>query len=194
MKNAGFLAAAACVATSAAAQSNGTYLLTSSNTVSPSSPMTTIGIWAAWVDPGATFVYAESDYDLTASDGEFSNAVNVLNGPGSSTGVIAGNVISGAINRNLLIPSTHPPPPVNPILLATYEWSTTDFRSRTVDLHTSETTVFQVGIPSFLGPPLIVDLFPGQFTPGSGVINVVPAPAAWVVLALPLLASRRRRC
>ena len=39
----------------------------------------------------------------------------------------------------------------------------------------------------------LIDLYPQEFTAGSGVINVVPAPAAWLALALPLAAATRRR-
>ena len=177
----------------ALAQTGGTYLLTSSNTVSPGSPTTTIGIWAAWTDPGILFVFAAGDYDLTAGNGVFSNPVNVLNGPGSTTGVIAGNVISGAVNGQLNIPSFPPTPAINPILLATYVWSTTDFTPRAVDLHTSNTTVFTVSFLRYPKSTIYVELYPHEFTPGSGVINVVPAPVAWVVLALPLVAAARRR-
>ena len=183
------------VAVPALGQINGTYLVTSSNTVSPSSPTTTIGVWATWTDPGAHYIFAVSDYDLTAGDGLFSNPVNVLNGPWSSTGVIAGNVISGAVNRQLHIPSMGLiGSRDNPILLATYDWTTTDFTPRTVSLDTSNTSAFIVHewlIPN----PGPWNLFPWEFTPGSGVIIVIPVPAAWVVLALPLVAaSRRRRC
>ena len=173
-------------------QTDATYLLLSSNTVRPSSPTTTIEIWAEWVDPGALYAFVGADYDLTAGDGVFSNPVNVLGGPASSTGVIAGNLISGASNGQ--IPWTTPFPWVpirdNPILLATYDWTTTDFTPRMVDLHTSSTSAFIVGL---IATGLTFQLYPQEFTPGSGAINVVPAPAAWIVLALPLAAATRRR-
>ena len=175
-------------------QFSGTYLLLSSNTVSPSSPTTTIGIWATWTYPNAEWIFAVGDYDLTAGGGVFSNPVNVLNGIGSTTGVIAGHVISGAVNGQF-----HFFPPLigsrdNPILLATYDWTTSNFTPRTVSLHTSNTTRFMI-IPWVIPNSGPLNLFPWGFTPGSGVINVVPAPAAWVVLALPLVtATRRRRC
>ena len=177
----------------ALAQSDGTYLLTSTNTVSPATPTTTIEVWATWTDPGTEWFFATGDYDLTASGGVFSNPVNVLNGIGSSTGVIAGNVIYGAVNGQIHIP------PIgllasrdNPILLATYDWTTSNFTPRTVSLDTSNTTSFMI-LEWVVPNPGPFQLFPRAFTPGSGVINVVPAPAAWLVLALPLVASTRRR-
>jgi len=156
----------------ALAQTNATYLLTSSNTVSPSSPTTTIEIWAAWVDPGAPFVFFGANYDLTAEDGQFSIAVNVINGPSSSTGVITGNVISGAANGQFVLipPPAHPPHSNdNPILLATYDWTTTNFTPRAVDLHTSNTSAFFVIDPNTGNS---IDLYRSEFTPGSGVIIV----------------------
>ena len=178
------------IAGPALAQTDATYLLLSSNTVRPSAPTTTLGIWAAWSDHARMFIFGAGDYDLTASEGQFSNPVNVLLGHGSSTGVIAGNVISSAANGQLYVPPFFPGSRDNPILLATYDWTTTDFTPRAVDLRTSNTSIFIVFSP-FTGE--IVELYPHEFSPGSGVINVVPAPAAWVVLALPLVAATRRR-
>ena len=154
----------------ALAQTNATYLLTSSNTVSPTTPTTTIEIWASWIYAGFTqYTFALGDYDLTANDGQFSNPVNVLNGPSSSTGVIAGNVISGASNGQFIIPVNPTLPPRNPILMATYDWTTADFTPRQVDLHTSQTTRFVVYNPV---PLTIIEMYPQAFTPGSGVIIV----------------------
>ncbi len=191
-----FLLLVLCSAPALAQIGDGTYLLVSSNSVSPMTPITTIEVWAMWRDPKAEWFFGNGDYDLTAGDGEFSNPVNVLNGPGSSTGVIAGNAISGALNGQLHIP------PIgllasrdNPILLATYEWTTTNFAPRTVGLDTSSTTSFIVAWWDRQAPvpPPPRNLFPWGFTPGSGIINVVPAPAAWLALALPLAATTRRR-
>ena len=195
MKNAKISLTIAFLAAPALAQTNGTFVLTSSNTVSPTTPTTTIEIWATWIDPTTQFMFAASDYDLTARDGVFSNPINVLNGPRSSTGIIAGNVISGAINRQLTFCGFAGCPDDNPILLATYDWTTADFTPRVVDLRTSNTSTFLIATELFRPNFFIIELFPNEFTPGSGVINVVPAPAALLVLALPLVAAtRRRRC
>jgi hypothetical protein len=186
-------AAAMAFASDALAQTNGTFLLTSSNTVSPATPSTTIEIWATWDDPANQYRFGVADYDLMAGDGTFSNPVNVLNGPGGSTGNIAGNVISGALNGQVLICGFAgcTGSDDNPILIATYDWSTTDFTPRQVDLITSNTTNFIVGERFSLRT---VQLFPNTFTPGTGTITVVPSPATWLALGLPLAgASRRRR-
>ncbi len=174
---------------SAFAQTNGTYLLTSSNTVSPGSPTTTIEIWATWDDPLRGFGFGGADYGLFAGDGIFSNAINFLHGPGSSTGVITGNVVSGAANGQVVLPGL-PIRTDNPILLATYDWTTTDFTPRSVSLETRNTSNF---ILVSIASGATVQLVPNNFTPGTGVITVVPAPAAWFAIALPLVAARRRR-
>ena len=187
-----YSAAIVLLSVPALAQTNGTYLLRSSNPVSPSSPTTRIEFWATWTDPGGELQFALGNYDLTASEGVFSNPVNVALGPGSSTGVIAGNTISGATNGQIIPPFPPKFGIVNPVLLATYDWTTSDFTARTVDFHTSNTSTFMLGDWRTGG---FTELYPHEFTPGSGVINVVPAPTAWVVLALPLVAAaRRRRC
>ncbi|MCH7792008.1 MAG: hypothetical protein IID31_06990 [Planctomycetes bacterium] len=178
-------------------QITGTYLLTSTNAVSPSSATTTIGVWATWTDPGFPgfkfpFLFLSGDYDLTAGEGVFSNPVNVLQGPGSSTGVIAGNVISGAANGQFHLPPLFVGSLDNPILLATYDWTTTNFTPRTVSLDTSNTTSFMI-LEWVVPNPGPWNLFPGGFSPGSGVINVVPAPAAWILVSLPFVAAARRR-
>jgi hypothetical protein len=171
------------------AQTNGTYLLTSTNVVSPSSPSTTIEVWGTWADPGGELRFVSGSYDLAANEGLFSSPTNVLLGPGSSTGIIAGNTVTGATNGQILI--SIPGPVIdNPILLATYDWTTTNFTPRTVDLQTSNTTTFLLGDWRTGG---FIELVPNNFTPGTAVITVVPAPAAWLVLALPLVASRSRR-
>ncbi len=190
MKNAKISLLIAFLAAPALAQTNGTYLLTSSNTVSPGSPTTTIAIWAAWDDPGTLFHFGGAGYDLTAGEGEFSNAVNVLSGPGSRTGVIAGNVITGAVNGQFFLGGPPNPNANNPILVATYDWTTADFRPRAIDLFTSNTQHFIVVSTQTLHQ---VNLFPQEFMAGSGVINVVPAPVVWLAIALPLVAGRRRR-
>ena len=192
MKNARISLLVILCAAPAIAQTNGTFLLTSSNTVSPTTPTTTVGIWATWFDPGAEVLFRGADYDLTAGDGVLSNPVNRLFGP-FSTGVIAGNVISGAFSGQIHLPPFGSASRDNPILLATYDWTTRDFTPRTVSLHTSNTANFFVALYST--GKVLPNLFPQEFSPGSGVINVIPTPAVWVVLALPLAAAtRRRRC
>ena len=179
----------------AVAQTDGTYLLVSTNAVTPTTPTTTIEVWATWIDPTAEWIFSRGNYDLAAGEGVFSNPVNVLNASGSTTGVITGNVITGAFLGQFHLPSIGLiGSQDNPILLATYDWTTSNFTPRTVSLDTSNTTIFEIVEWAYpILHPIRLNLFPGSFTAGSGVINVIPAQAAWMVLALPLVAGTRRR-
>ena len=60
-------------------------------------------------------------------------------------------------------------PTNSPSLIALYDWTTTDFTPRTVGLLTSNTSLF-VMIDGYTGQR--IELFPDEFTPGSGVIIV----------------------
>ena len=184
-------AAAAVFAGGAVAQTNGTFLLVSTNTGSPRAPTTTIEVWATWVSPD--YLFAGADYDLTAGDGEFTGGELILgNDPPNTMGVLSGRTVIGAamgqIHGILGIFGNED----KPILLATYDWTTTDFTSRTVSLDTSNTSIFIVGL---ILNGVIAELFPHEFTPGSGAINVVHAPSAAGagVLAIVLCAAGRRR-
>ena len=193
---------AACAATAffaggTLAQTNGTYLLKSTYTVSPATPTTTIEVWATWDDPAGTFAFGGTDYDLTAGDGVFSNPVNVLfpSGGLGTPGVTAGNRVTGAALGQLFL---FPPglfqlhKDDNPILMATYDWTATDFTPRVVGLVSSNTTFFTVVNPWLISPNS-TQLYPHEFTPGSGVINVIPAPAVWPIVAVALATGARRR-
>lgn len=180
-------------ATAVCAQTDATYLLVSRDTVGPTTPTTTIEVWAMWNNPAEPHRLYGVTYDLVAGEGQFSNGVNVLNGPLSTVGVIAGKVVSGAFNSQAIICGSVPCSYDNPILLATYDWTTSDFTPRSVGLLTSNTNRFAVAKDLPFGAPIVVDLYPNEFTPGLGIINVVPAPSTLLVLALPLAAIRRRR-
>ena len=199
------LIAVAGLATAVSAQPapplSATYLITSSNDVIQGvSETTTISIWAIWVDPAMDWVIGASNYGLNASEtGWVAGAeVDVLGGPASSVGVLAGASYNGASNGQLHIP------PLgqnfigvrdNPILYATYVWTTNDFTIRTVTLNTSNTTQFQV---AEWGPPplggLLFQMAPELFSAGAGSFEVIPAPSALALLGLGgLVALRRRR-
>ena len=197
------LIAVAGLATAVSAQParplSATYMITSSNDVIRGvSETTTISVWAMWDDPAMDWVIGAGDYDLNASEtGWVADAeVNVLMGPASSFGVLAGASYTGAVNGQLHIP------PIgiigsqdNPILFATYEWTTTDFAIRTITLNTSNTTRYLV---AEWGPPplggLTFGMFPELFSAGAGSFEVIPAPSALALLGLGgLVALRRRR-
>jgi hypothetical protein len=182
----------AALATAAAAQTNATFVITSSNFIHPGTPATTIEVWAAWDDPQGTYLFGGADYDLIAGDGVFFNPINILNGPSSSVGAVAGNSIVGAINGQLHIPplgmfgATD-----NPILLATYEWTTSDFTQRVVNLATENTSNFVVAERR---TGLTTRIFPSGFSPGYGQIHTIPSPSAMAVFAWAgVIALRRKR-
>ena len=178
----------------ALAQTNGTFQFRVSGVASPSSPSVTVEVWAAWdqTRPGE-WALKTANFDLVASDGLWSDPQLLFNGPASGPGTPNGSNLVGAfVNQGGII---HPPPNVNasnPFPLIRAVWTTSDFIPRNVQLRTDNTQYFLLADPATW---FQFNLVPDEFTPGSGVINVVPAPAAWLVLALPLLAAtRRRRC
>ena len=197
------LIAVAGLATAVAAQpadpTNARFEFVVSNVVSPGTSVTSVEVWARWDDPLLEWVFAAGSYDMTAGDGLWSNAVNGHpTAPGSTTGVIAGNVVTAVALGQLHIPSlggTFIGSQDNPFLLATYDWSTTDFTTRTVSLDITAVTNF---IVSEWGPPPLggtnFQMFPQFYSANPGGIQVIPAPSALALLGLGgLVAIRRRR-
>ena len=176
------------------AQTNGTYLIQVSGTVSPLSPTVSVEIWAAWDQPAAgAYYWYGGNLDLVASEGEWSNPVMLLApGPGSNAGTPMNSTITGIAVTQFVCGSFGciPPNTSNPYPLIRAEWTTTDFTPRSVQLF-SEGTMHFVLAESTLHRTF--QLYPSNFTPGSGVINVVPAPAAWPLAGLLLVSPWRRR-
>jgi len=183
------------LAAAASAQSNGTYIIMASNDVDPMNTSTTISVYAAWdqANPG-DFVLGAGNYDLVASDGDFTGANLVLGAdPPNNAGTPAGSRVNGAAIGQVHLPTLGlPGSPDNPILLAEYTWTTTNFANRTVDLSTENTTQFSV-VPGPGGVSINL-VNSGAFSAGSGSFNVTPAPSALALLGLGgLVAARRRR-
>jgi len=162
--------------------------------VTPQNPSVTLTVSAAWEQATyGDFGFNVANYDLVADSGVFTNAVLLLGlNPPNNPGTVTGNRIEDAAIAQFAI--LHSILKLdNPIVLAEYTWETSNFTRRSVAFHSEDTTNFAVvptnlaGAP--LGPP--VHLFPGQFTPGFGSIQVVPAPAGAVLLLA--LTPRRRR-
>ena len=179
----------------ALAQTNGTYLIQVSGTVSPARPTVSVEIWAAWDQPapGDYYLYA-GDLDLVASDGAWSNPSFLItpNSGGWSAGVASGSVISGVLVGQMVCGpvSCGSPNVSNPYPLISAEWTTTDFTPRSVQLFSEGTMNFILGHSTLYA---LFQLYPGNFTPGSGVINVVPAPAAWPLGVLLFVSPGKRR-
>jgi len=185
---------AVAFAASASAQTNGRFILMSSNDVTPSSPATTISVYAAWdqVVPG-DFILGAVNYDLVAAEAEFTAATLLFatKYAPNTAGTPDGPRVTGASIGQVHIPAAGIyANPANPALLAEYVWTTEDFSPRSIALRTENTTHFTL-VPWGPGPVSINLVSLGALTPGSGSITVVPAPSA-ALIALPLLARRRR--
>jgi len=175
------------------AQSNGRYeFVFVGGVVSPATPSARFGLYAAWDEqrPG-DFVWGAGDYDLVASSGVFTVAKLVMgNMPPNNPGVINGNRVDGAAIGQVHIPSIGIfGDPSNPVLLAEYVWTTSDFTPRMVEFVTENTTNFSLVGRSSVSPNLVRS---GQFTPGFGSIRIVPDPGTLVLLGLAALSRRRR--
>lgn len=184
----GFVATAGA----ACAQTNATYLITFDGQVTPQNPTMTVGLWATWVDPFQDYFFAQGNYDLSAGEGLFLSGIDILRGPGSTIGVLAGNTVTGAFNGQLHGFLGFLALKDNPILLATYEWTTRDFTPRSIVFETSGTTTFFVAEWAAMGGGLPTQMYPHQFTPGRSVY-VIPTPASAAILCVFSLMARRRR-
>ena len=183
----------ACILVSTATAQQGGWLIKSSNIVSPAQPTTTVEVWAWFDDPtGERDAFASGDFDLIAADGEFSNIKLIK---GSLPGSVSGNRVNGVFVGQIWGVAGIIANPQNPILFWTVDWMATDFTPRIVSLDTLNTTTFNIGTNGGHSSMNILDLFPQGFTPGTGVIEVVPSPASAVpvVLVGAVMLRRRRR-
>ena len=170
----------------------GGYEFRVSNVVSPSRPTATVEVWA-WFDnvPGVSEVWGGGDFDLVASDGEWSwNFVFPLSRPDPGP-IVRGSSIIGVATGQLHLPAIGIfGDPSNPIWIFAAEWSTTDFTQRSVSLDTTNTTSFFVAAWQ---TGATFGIWPTGFIPGSGEISVVPPPGSLVVLSGAFVSARRRR-
>ena len=186
---------AVCVLVSTAAAQQGGWLIESSNVVSPSQPTTTVEVWAWFDDPtGERNAFGRGDFDFIAADGEFSNPQMYLwTSPGFSAGTPMGNSVRGVFVGQLWGFVGLTANMQNPILVWSVDWTTGDFTPRTVSLDTRNTTTFQIGTNSTQIGMNLLELYPKGFTPGTGVIRVVPSPAIATLLVVGAVMLRRRR-
>jgi hypothetical protein len=183
------LGVAALAGLASAQPSNPTFIIEASNDVSPAMPTTTITVSATW-DEQEEHVFSGADYDLVATGGEFTSANLILIFTGNTPGTPSGARVNGASIGQIHNGSV-PGRSGNPIELASYEWTTTNFSPRTIDFSTENTTQFGVTNRFRYGP--VIHIF-GTFTPGSGSLVVIPAPPAAALLGIgALIAARRRR-
>ena len=130
-----------------------------------------------------------------AADGEFPNAQTYLWGPGFTPGTVMGSGVGGVFVGQIWGFAGFVANPQNPILAWSADWTTTDFTPRTVSLDTRNTTTFEIGTNGGHVLTLnLLELYPQGFTPGMGVIRVVPSPvSATPLLVLGAVMLRRRR-
>jgi hypothetical protein len=179
------------LATSALGQTN-TFDIVVSNVVGPEQPSATVEVWAAF-DPNA-YAFCRAAFNVTADadPGAFSAPEGMLKGPGSKDGEVVadGDSVLDIMDWQW---ACHPiyADTANPMLIWRATWSTADFSPRSIGLDTGT---------------LVYDLYPwghcegesflDEFIEGSGLIQVVPAPASAALLLVgPLgtIALRRRR-
>jgi hypothetical protein len=167
----------------------GGWTINVSNTVSPSQPIAEIEIWA-WFDPGPTLLFLAGDFDLVAGDGRLERP-ELARGFFGQPGTPAGSALTEVSVYQLHIPTFILGNLANPIHVWSVFWETTNFAPRTVSLNTMHTTEFMLVDEA---TNRLIPLYPQGFTPGTGVIEVVPTPAtaAPLVLGSALLLRRRR--
>jgi hypothetical protein len=189
------LVALFALASVATAQQGG-WLVTSSNTVSPLQPTTTIEVWAWYDNPQNGLAFALGDFDFVAGDGLFSNEQVYLpvfgaGNPGSTPGTVNGSTVEGVLVGQLFGMLGWFPNQDNPIRVWSADWTTTNFAGRAVNLDTSATTQFVLGD---ISTGATTQLYPQGFSPGTGIIQVVPTPASAVpMVVVGALILRRRR-
>jgi len=192
LSSVGVLAAAGTVC----AQSNPAYVIEVSNPVSPTSPTTTLSVYAAWDQPApGDFVFGAGGYDLAADDGLFTGIEPILGlcNNNAGCGQIRGNRIDGMVTGQLHIPPLNIfGNPDNPIHLFNIEWTATNFTPRTVGVVTENTSHFNL-VPGPGGKSINLA---SMLTPGAASIVVTPAPGVFVVVGAGAVfaVSRRRSC
>ncbi len=189
-KIAAFAGAAIGVAamTSATVTPN-TYEIVVSNPVSPTTPSTTVEVYAQW-DSELFYAFAAAEWSLRGdTTGDFSGPASAFSDPGQFDGTPDNGDVMDIITGQLQFP----PASVfadtsDPILIWSGTWSTTDFTARTVDL-TTDTGRYSLYLDD---TGMSRDVTPTVLE-ATGQIRVIPAPASLALLALGGLAAVRRR-
>ena len=194
IKHSAVLATAAAIGlgSHAAAQTiQGGYEFRVSNVVSPSQPTATVEVWA-WFDnvPGVSELFAAGDFDLIANEPLFVTMRCLLPiNCGITSPIINGGMISDINVSQLHLPALgFFGDPSNPLLVFEADWTTSDFTLRGVPVSTENTTRFLV----YDAAGHVTELFPAGFSPGRGMISVVPASSLLLFPASAFAMAQRR--
>lgn len=185
-------AAAIGLGSHAAAQTiQGGFEFRVSNIVSPSQPTATVEVWA-WFDnvPGVSEVFGGTNFDVVASDGDWSSNFFFPLGQTEPPPFVGGSSINGVVAGQLHLPQLGIFGDLsNPIWIFAAEWSTTDFTPRSVSLGTANTRNFVVAAWQ---TGALFQVWPNVI-PGSGSITIVPASSLLVFPASAFAMAQRRR-
>jgi len=185
--------AATALVSSSSGQIN-SYLILTSNVITPDSPSATIEVWSTFDPQWYAFNGADFDILAAADPGDFSNPERILKGPGSKNGQVGlgGDSVDGILANQLHFPSSAGifADTANPILIWKATWSTSDFSPREVDLRTL-TRGYAVYVSDQGNNKWLQD--EPSFGEAFGKITVVPASGAAAVLPVAVIMKRRRR-
>jgi hypothetical protein len=161
-----------------------------SNTISPDQPSAVVEIWAVWDPAMYAFAGAMFDVHAAADPGGFSDPRRMLMGPGSSDGDVqpGGDLVTDIRPFQLQWWQWWDADTANPILIWYANWSTSDFTPRHIDLSTATT---EFGL--YINEDGVGETGLGDFSEASGVIQVVPSPAAAILPAFVGAFTRRSR-
>lgn len=183
-------------ANEALAQHLGGLVLEATNVVSPQNPQTTIEIWAWFVPiPNQAEFFGRAWFDLHAGDGEFVDVQSPFPYPWGVNWGYNPPVFTGSSILNVdIINSYFYPVPDNPILIGAVQWTTSDFKPRSVDVFTETTEFLTWHNVSPFHIPGVYMFKPGEVREGQAMIQVIPAPTSCLSVGLVFtIWSRRRR-
>lgn len=163
-----------------------------SNDLSPSQPSAVVTLWAGFDARDHALASVRTDVGATEGNWFALALLDPMRGPGSSPGRPAdgGRTVEGVFAWQLHWPTDILADPSNPVALWRAEIEVFDFTPRTLDLGTL-TTQFDVYVSR--DSSRTRSALP-ELEEASGVIRVVPAPGAAVLLGMGLaMANAHRR-
>ena len=175
MRPSALLCLAALCSSSACAQTNALFFSFPNGNVYDGGAPLKVEVWASYVKP-QYFAWALWSGAVNGDvSGEFSNPVlaNWAPPPGTSPGIPGSGGVSSIVAGQLWFGNLFFPDTSNPIRLWSAEWSTDNLQTRTVAI-TTWTTNYGLYNPNMTTATVIA-------SEASGLIQVVPAPAAFAL-------------